>query len=109
MALADDDEAAAEVERELRLLARYEQAAERHFHKALNMLVKLRSKPELLAAPTPVPAPKPVPIPAPRPEPLVIPPAPNKPSYFGDRDPILNVTAARPPIVNGKTHRASVE
>ena len=97
-----DDESAAELERELRLLARYEQAAERNFHKALNMLLKLRSKPELLAVATPAPTP------APRPEPLVIPPAPNKPSFFGDRDPILNVTAARPPIVNGKTHRAGV-
>ena len=108
LAMADDDESAAELERELKLLARYEQAAERHFHKALNMLLKLRKHPELLAAPAPIPAPKPVPAPVPRPEPLVIPPAPNKPSYFGDRDPILNVTAARPPIVNGKTHRAGV-
>ncbi len=101
-----DDESAAEVERELRLLARYEQAAERHFHKALNMLLKLRSKPELFAVPTP--APKPAPIPAPRREPLLIPPAPNKPSFFGDLNPVLNVTAARPPIMNGKTHRAGV-
>ncbi len=104
-----DDESAAELERELRLLARYEQAAERHFHKALNMLLKLRSKPELLApTPTPVPAPKPVPSPAPRREPLVIPPAPNKPSFLDDLNPILNVTAARPPIANGKTHRVGV-
>ncbi len=110
LAMTDDDETAAEIERELRLLARYEQAAERHFHKALNMLLKLRAKPELLAIPTPAPAaaPKPAPIPAPRREPLVIPPAPNKPSFFGDLNPILNVTAARPPIVNGKTHRAGV-
>ncbi len=107
LAMADDDESAAELERELRLLARYEQAAERHFHKALNMLLKLRSKPELLAAPAP--APKPVPAPAPRREPLLIPAAPNKPSFFGDLNPILNVTAARPPIVNGKTHRAGVQ
>ena len=100
-------ESAAELERELKLLARYEQAAERHFHKALNMLLKLRSKPELLAVPTP--APKPAPIPAPRREPLLSPPAPNKPSFFGDLNPVLNVTAARPPIVNGKTHRAGVQ
>ena len=106
LAMADDDERAAELERELRLLARYEQAAERHFHKALNMLLKIRSKPELLAAPTP--APKPAPIPVPRREPLLIPPAPNKPSLFDDLNPILNVTAARPPIANGKTHRAGV-
>ena len=108
LAMADDDEAAAEIERELRLLARYEQAAERHFHKALNMLLKFRAKPELLAVPAPVPAPKPVPIPVPRRESLLIPPAPNKPSFFDDLNPILNVTAARPPIVNGKTHRAGV-
>ena len=105
--MADNDESAAEVERELRLLARYEQAAERHFHKALNMLLKLRSKPELLAAPTP--APKPATIPVPRREPLLIPPAPNKPSFFGDLNPVLNVTAARPPIANGKMHRPGLE
>ena len=103
LAMADNDESAAELERELRLLARYEQAAERHFHKALNMLLKLRSKPELLAAPTPAP------IPAPPPKSLVIPPAPNKPSFFGDLNPVLNVSAARPPIVNGKTHRAGLQ
>ncbi len=108
LAAADDldDETGAELERELRLLSRYEQAAERHFHKALNMLLKLRSKPELLAAPTPAPAA--APTPAPRPEPLVIPATPNKPSFFGDHNPILNVTAARPPIRNGKTHRAGL-
>ena len=104
--LADDldDESAAGLDRELKLLARYEQAAERHFHKALNMLLKLRSKPELLAAPVPAAAP----TPAPRREPLVIPPAPNKPSFLGDLNPVLNVTAARPPIANGKTHRPVV-
>ncbi len=95
-----DDETSAELERELRLLARYEQAAERNFHKALNMLLKLRSKPELLAVP--------LRSPAPRPKPLVIPTVPNEPSFFGDLDPVLNITAARPPIVNGKTHRAGV-
>ena len=47
LAMADDldDEAADELDRELKLLARYEQAAERHFHKALNTLLKLRTKP----------------------------------------------------------------
>ncbi len=105
LAMADDDESAAELERELKLLARYEQAAERHFHKALNMLLKLRAKPELLAVPAPAAAPTPVP----RREPLVIPAAPNKPSFFGDLNPVLNVTAARPPIVNGKTHRAGLQ
>ncbi len=112
LTMADDldDETSAELERELKLLARYEQAAERHFHKALNTLLKLRKNPALLNAhvPAPAPAPKPAPIPAPRPEPLVIPPAPNKPDLFGDRIPILNVSAVRQPIVNGKTPRAGV-
>ncbi len=95
-----DDETLAELERELRLLAHYEQAAERHFHKALNTFMKLRKNPALLNAQ--VPAPKPAPIPAPRPQPLVIPSMLNKPSLFDDLNPILNVTAARPLVVNGK-------
>ncbi len=107
-----DDETITELERELRLLARYEQAAERHLHKALNMFLRLRKNPELLnahvPAPAPVAAPRAVPAPAPRPEPLVIPPAPNKPSLFGDRVPILNVSAVRQSFVNGKTPRAGV-
>ena len=112
-----DDETITELERELRLLARYEQAAERHFHKALNTLLKLRKNPALLnahipapaPAPAPVPVPRPVPTPAPRPQPLVIPPALNKPSLFDDFNPILNVTVGRRPIANGKTHRADVK
>ena len=43
LSMADDldDETTTELERELRLLARYEQAAERHFHKAaLNTLLE---------------------------------------------------------------------
>ncbi len=112
LTMADDldDKTSAELERELRLLARYEQAAERHFHKALNTLLKLRKNPALLNAhiPAPVAAPRPAPIPAPRPEPLVIPPAPNKPSLLGDRVSILNVSAVRQPISNGKTHRSGV-
>ena len=111
-----DDETTAELERELKLLARYEQAAERHFHKALNMFLKLRKNPELLnahvpapaPAPAPAAAPRPVPAPAPRPEPLVIPPVLNKPSLLGDRVSILNVSAVRQPFVNGKTPRAGV-
>ncbi len=107
-----DDEASTELERELKLLARYEQAAERHFHKALNTLLKLRKNPALLnahvPAPAPAPAPRPAPIPVPRPEPLVIPSVLNKPSLLGDRVSILNVSAVRQPIVNGKTHRAGV-
>ncbi len=114
LTMADDldDETSAELERELRLLARYEQAAERHFHKALNTLLKLRKNPELLnaniPAPAPVPASRPAPIPVPRPEPLVIPSVLNKPSLLGDRVSILNVSAVRQPIVNGKTHRTGV-
>ncbi len=111
-----DDETITELERELKLLARYEQTAERHFHKALNMFLKLRKNPELLnanlPAPAPVPAsrpaPRPAPIPVPRPEPLVIPSVLNKPSLLGDRVSILNVSAVRQRFVNGKTPRAGV-
>ena len=114
-----DDEAIAAIERELKLLNRYEQAAERNFHKALGAFMNLRKNPELLAANTPAPAPVPQPAPPPRVEtpaaPLVIPPVPNKPSLiddltslFGDFNPVLNVSAARPPVANGKTHRADV-
>ena len=103
-----DDETLAELERELKLLARYEQAAERHFHKALNTFMKLRKNPALLNAHVPAPAPRPAPIPVPRPAPLVIPSVLNKPSLFDDLNPILNVSAVRQPIVNGKTPRSGV-
>ncbi len=105
-----EDETLAELERELKLLARYEQAAERHLHKALNTFMKLRKNPALLNAhvPAPAPVPRPAPIPVPRPEPLVIPSVLNKPSLLGDRVSILNVSAVRQPFVSGKTPRASV-
>ena len=71
--------------------------------------MKLRKNPALLNANVSVPATRPAPIPAPRPEPLVIPPAPNKPDLFGDRIPILNVSAVRQPFVNGKMPGARVK
>ena len=111
LVLADDrdDETTAALDRELKLLARYEQAAERNFHKALNAFLKLRKNPELLTASAPKPSLAPAPKPTPRPAaPLVIPPAPNKPSFSEFLNPILNVTAARPPIVNAKNRHVDL-
>ncbi len=74
--------------------------------------MKLRKNPALLNAhvPAPPPLPRPAPTPVPSdPEPLVIPTVLNtQPSLLGDRVSILNVSAVRQPISNGKTHRSGV-
>jgi hypothetical protein len=73
-----------DTDQQLKLLARYEQAAERGFHKALNTFVQLRKNPEMMEPKDAPPAPQ-QPSNAPRREapanvqPSTIPAAPNEP------------------------------
>ena len=75
----------AELEQQAKLLARYEQAAERGLHKALNTFIRLRKQPDLLTTVSLEPPAPPQPSYAPRRQapanvqPRTLPPAPNEP------------------------------
>ena len=107
---ADDlAEFQANIDQQAKLLARYEQAAERGFHKAFNTFLRLRRQPDLLTTVALEPPAPPQPSYAPRRQapanvqPRTLPAAPNEPrlSHFEalltSVEPCLNVTAT-PPI-----------